>query len=885
MAAKKFSHALFCAAFFVGTLFASEYYVSSVGNDDSVGTQSSPWKTIAKANSKTLVPGDKVFFKRGDTFFGSILVFNSGTTGSLITYGAYGTGNRPVISGAPLITGWQLVSGKYVATYNGDATIPVEQLFAGTAPLHIARFPNTGYIPIDTAISRTELTCSALAGSTDWTGAYVHIRSERWSLDARKIIDFNKTSGHITLDKAANYDINKSEGLFINGVLAAIDTEEWYYDSLNKKVYLTAAQIPQKLFGSTIPYGLLSSGQSFVTIDNLAFFGQTQANIRIDGGSSITISNCYARYSDGFGILLSANSSTIDGCVIAYANEGGLKLYGNANRIAHSTITNIGMMDRLNRFGLGGDCCTGRALDFGGSDNIISENNIDSIGYVGIGFGGPNNLIEKNLVQHICMTTDDGAAIYTWSPNFDSTGSAGTIIRKNIVGNAVGAPQGTGSTSNNSCQGIYMDDRTHHVRIDSNTVFNNYLGIFLHNNRYHTVTGNICYGNTGHQIQISRDAIVSQQVYGNQVYDNIFYSTSESQGTITQARSAQQDSNMVSLARNYTVVENPFSALCLKDGIPVWKKTFVNDTFATIGTNKISSGEFDQATLAWGCWPSQYFALSKDSLASPDKACLIVHYFGNPANGAPIFFTNTTYPLDSGHIYRLRFSAKANHAGSMNCFARMSGAPYTGSGLTRTITLDTIWKDYELFFEATLTNANSRVDFYPTKTDTLMWMDNVSLYEINSSQINTALKSKLFINTTSSSKTFPLGLPKWSDVVGNQNITGSISLQAYQGKILINDSIGTTPLRTPLRLVTSSRLIHSIQITKEGLSLLLSPSQTRTNISVIDMQGRLIKSCPVSAGDTEKRLAIHANNRWGSKVFIVVVSNKARSEIYKSITY
>src|SRR5665647_1171313 len=66
---------------------ATNYYLSNSGNDNNTGTDpSAPWKTLDKLNSfKNLKPGDNVLFKRGDTFYGSIRVSNSGAAGNPIT--------------------------------------------------------------------------------------------------------------------------------------------------------------------------------------------------------------------------------------------------------------------------------------------------------------------------------------------------------------------------------------------------------------------------------------------------------------------------------------------------------------------------------------------------------------------------------------------------------------------------------------------------------------------------------------------------------------------------------------------------------------------------------------------------------------------------------
>ena len=77
--------------------WAASYYVDSIsGNDTSSGTLTAPWKTVAKVNSFALKAGDFVYFKDGGTW-NEALYPQSGVSGGAITYGAYGTGSKPVI--------------------------------------------------------------------------------------------------------------------------------------------------------------------------------------------------------------------------------------------------------------------------------------------------------------------------------------------------------------------------------------------------------------------------------------------------------------------------------------------------------------------------------------------------------------------------------------------------------------------------------------------------------------------------------------------------------------------------------------------------------------------------------------------------------------------
>ena len=77
----------------------SYYLSSSSGKDEYGGTQKAPWKTLAQISSILLMPGDRVFFKKGDRFDGHFVVKGSGSVGRPVVITAYGTGDKPVITG------------------------------------------------------------------------------------------------------------------------------------------------------------------------------------------------------------------------------------------------------------------------------------------------------------------------------------------------------------------------------------------------------------------------------------------------------------------------------------------------------------------------------------------------------------------------------------------------------------------------------------------------------------------------------------------------------------------------------------------------------------------------------------------------------------------
>jgi hypothetical protein len=78
---------------------ARTFYVDcSGGNDSNVGTSAaSPWRTLPKANSASLLPGDSLLLKRSCIWTGPLRVRWVGTATLPIRIGAYGTGSPPTI--------------------------------------------------------------------------------------------------------------------------------------------------------------------------------------------------------------------------------------------------------------------------------------------------------------------------------------------------------------------------------------------------------------------------------------------------------------------------------------------------------------------------------------------------------------------------------------------------------------------------------------------------------------------------------------------------------------------------------------------------------------------------------------------------------------------
>ena len=120
---KYFSYLLLTsAALCCSQVKAATYYVDATnGNDTFSGTTASvsatngPWQSIAKVNTANLLPGDRVLFSCGQTWYETLKPINNGTATANIYFGSSPSQctNKPKISGFNTIDGynWQLYQG------------------------------------------------------------------------------------------------------------------------------------------------------------------------------------------------------------------------------------------------------------------------------------------------------------------------------------------------------------------------------------------------------------------------------------------------------------------------------------------------------------------------------------------------------------------------------------------------------------------------------------------------------------------------------------------------------------------------------------------------------------------------------------------------------
>ena len=507
---------------------ATDYYVSSSGNDANNGISSStPWKTIAKVNSTfiNMQPGDRILFNRGEIFYGSIIVSKSGIAGSPITISAYGSGANPVISGFVTMSSWTNEGGSIYSKTVSLESSSYNIVTVNGVNTAMGRWPNSGtWNTVDAISGTTQLTDAALnAGTTNWTGAEVVVRPDEYRIERVKITNHvSQTLYHASLSEGAII----GNGYFIQNDLRTLDaTNEWYYDGT--KFYIYGDPATKTVNVSGYIYGIIINSFDYITFDNLNITGYGADGFSLTDASNITIQNCNISYcgenaikgNDETGGI--SNNCSFSNNTIDQINSNGiyLKSQFTDSYIGNNTITNIGLITGAAHGALWDIAHEGIALysQWGNTGAVVEYNTLRNIGYIGILMFGTNITVRYNYINNFCLKLNDGGGIYTWALVADPSTRVG-FIRNNIVLNGIGNHDMTAHNKYNDARGIYLDDFTKGTTVDGNTVaYCNGANLFIRGGINCNITNNTVYGDLG------TDGNIYLQEFSNtvEVHDNL----------------------------------------------------------------------------------------------------------------------------------------------------------------------------------------------------------------------------------------------------------------------------------------------------------------------------------------------------------------------------
>jgi len=499
---------------FLQTSNAATYYFSAIsGNDSRTPSQaknsSTPWKSLSKLNSyfSSLQPGDVVLFKRGETFYGSIIVNKSGTSASPIVIGAYGSGSKPVITSLVTLKSWVSKGNGIWESYNSSFGSKVNMVLLNGAQQELGRYPNSsasnkGYLIYESHNSKSSITDNQLTSTINWKGAEVVIRGRRWILDRNLITAHSGTK--ISYTATSSYAPYDKYGYFIQNSIKTLDKlGEWYYNPSSKKLSV--------YFGSNSPSSytiqaatkdnvIWSEKFKNIRLENLNIKGSNSSVVYMKYGSNINIKSCDIQFSGRDGVEAKFNTNfKIESSTITNSGNDGINLGYSGdyaviknNKISNSFIFAGGGVSGDNN-GVGILSC--------GNYSTIENNEIKNTGSIGIWFTGNYVTIKNNFVNGFCTIKDDGAGIYTHTGS--SAECKGRKVISNIVINGIGAPEGTSNTALSAAEGIYTDNNAANVEITGNTVANcANQGIYIHSSYAMKIANNTLYNNNKRQLSM-----------------------------------------------------------------------------------------------------------------------------------------------------------------------------------------------------------------------------------------------------------------------------------------------------------------------------------------------------------------------------------------------
>ncbi|XP_048247750.1 uncharacterized protein LOC124120284 [Haliotis rufescens] len=597
-----------CAVFTLGCAKTVHIYVSPTGSDSNSGLEvGNPLKTLEKAKSKldeTGISGNTIYVElmKGYYDLPSTLHFTSKYTAP-VTFRAYNDQEVHVTGGQRIpasmfhkVTDNSVLQilphharGKVVQVHLPSAGISDYgnitrfgfyttktswlELFVNGNPLHLARYPNEGYIDITSVKAKHGTTFTH--GSTEdarwthekepWAIGYWYFS---WADDAVKIANIDAQKHQITLATKNRYGLRV--GHYNDATLAGFSHQGGYFRVFNMlseldqpgEYYIDRSAAILYVWPNT-PSGALSNSDviyaSMVTdcittdneVSNLHFEGFSLEACRrygfdLDNGHSIGFKNMEIKNTGGYGIHCSGDcrSVTVSMSEIHHTCGGIAITGGDRKTLAPSgnliEDNHIWQYARVGAVGY-------NAISPGGVGISMRYNHIHDGQYTGIRWAGNDHVMEHNHLHHLCANSSDCGALHAgrdWTMR-------GNVIRYNYIHHTLRNVPGA------QVRGIMLDDQYSSVTIEHNVFYDNEVHANIGGGRDNIIRYNVFYNATGDGVQVDGRGLYHAnggeimqhlkampytnplwtsrypklanmtnpgQPAGNQIYSNIFYS-------------------------------------------------------------------------------------------------------------------------------------------------------------------------------------------------------------------------------------------------------------------------------------------------------------------------------------------------------------------------
>lgn len=801
------------------------YFSSSTGNDSYTSTQAqsaaTPWKSISKLNSffNSFIAGDSILFKKGETFYGSII-----PTVSSVIFSAYGTGSKPLLSALTTLSTWtSLGNNLWRSAAFSSANSPCV-LTVNEVAVPFGRYPNSGYNYFESHSGTTSITDNQLSGTPDFTGGELVLRINGYELNRFPITDH--TSGTISFSGNSG-TIKDKYGYFIQNQLSALDIQnEWCYDKISKQVTIYSIAAPAKIEVSTIDNVCLIDGVDNITFKNLAFEGGNGNTIEISNANGIIIDGCDISNSGISAVsCIYTTNSVFQNCKIYNSYDDGFDLdsrYNSGIIVRSNNITKSGAVQGM---GLSGSGAVMAGISISGSGHTLEYNNIDSAGYSGIIFKrGSNITIKNNVINTYCLVKQDGGGIYTWNNDVPTpTTYTNNKLIGNIIMNGIGAPEGTPYLTNFDVDGIMMDDNAGNVTITDNIITNVAgAGLYIHNNFNMTVLRNTMYNNGREQANFTHNLAYVGGVLSpyttplkNITFkNNILFSKNASQ-TVLEHYTILNDVDAIgTVDSNYFTrpinEEWTMSATRNLNGtmtndsynLSTWKSTYKRDAASKksvrtipaftinslVGNNLVTYGQFTNDISGLQKYSSNgNQTLSWDNTSKLTGTGSLKVVFPTVVNDAYTLLYSPVGGVSSNKNYILRVSTLGTtDTGTIRVYLRKTGSPYSTLTSLQFKPFGKTRVNHEFLFTAPVTDADAVYAIEINQNSGTTYVDNIEFYEANVSITDPDDYIRFEYNPTTVAKTIALD----ANYIGIDSLfySGSITLQPFTSKILIKDT-------------------------------------------------------------------------------------------------
>ncbi len=857
---------------------ATIYYVSQNGNDSNNGTSTAtPWRNVARVQQhmNNLLPGDQVLFERGGIYPGKLEIWKSGTSSQPLVFGAYGTGEDPIISGGEFVNNWVPYAGNI---WRAEFTGAVKYLIVNDQPMTLARYPNHEWLR-NTQGTNSQITGSGLGQGADyWAGAHVVVRTTNWSYERAPIT--SSANGQINFTPIYVNLANNDWGYFIEGKLSELDMPgEWYHDMATNQIYFWAPndQDPNELtvLASIHDKGLVATWQkSYIHIQDLTVQGQTFRGISTEDANNVLVTNCTIRL-NYLGLASSGDNNHYINNTITHTFATGMNVWDTNTLVENNTFHEVAIYP-----GMGENYWGYMGLNVTGAGCIVRGNRLNNIGYSGITVNN-NVLVEKNVVTNACTILNDGAGI-----TFDH--NDGAVIQDNIVTDCFGTLESV-ATNHYAyyaiCFGIYFGNTSiKNTIVQRNTVARcNGAGLHVDHTMVSTgnqVKDNILFDNS---VQLSISDYSNYNGPGatppyfvpnyNTIYSgNIMYSLKKDQLCMRQFHvNSTQWVDFGTYTNNKYY--NPYNELSIqitnfqsgtikKYALERWQSLFNEDAGSTrsplrlseyevldvLGSDQISNGSFDYNVNGWSGWPTQAQVSHNGSFL--DNGCMRVNFDDNASYDQ--FFLNQENLLDlqNGEFYRLQFSLQSNMQGVLKAeVKKQSQQPTPYAMFVRDIPFSNERRDMSLIFQSDGTEPG-RINFINHFSESTYYLDNIRLERVSVQPVDPYSRHMLLINDQSTSHTFILD-GCWSRIDGSM-VSGEITVPAFGSVVLQKEDDSncgmTTSMEENLASTTTAPLFHPNPVNAGDVLYLNAPAKEQMKITLLDVTGRTVHTGVVPAG-------------------------------------